>query len=232
MQSIELRAKGVIWDFDGTILDSFGLHETMMNEVMSKRGMPLPSPESHAANYHGRLKDSIHAISGATGALLDELYEDFIQGEEHHYEDTSNLYFPDAVELLVRNHHAGLKQIIVSNRSHHSDTRLGSPRNLAKRPPLQNYIDSVVCGDDNEFHKPDARMLDAAEESLGLRRSDFIVIGDQFVDAVLAHNLGVRAVLIARHEKSVPHLDRLENGWESMVTIVSSLDSVSISLAK
>jgi FMN phosphatase YigB (HAD superfamily) len=118
---------------------------------------------------------------------------------------------------------------MVTNRFHHSDTRLGSPRNLAKQPPLAGLIDAVVCGDDNdEFHKPDARVLDAAERDLGFARNQLIVIGDQFVDADLAHNLDVHAVIVTRNGDSVPHLDKLRDGWESRVTLVKDLGQISI----
>jgi len=215
-----------VWDFDGTLLDSAKLQESVLTEVLERRGMPVPPHEVFALNYHGRLIDSIQAICGAEGDMLQEIYEDFIQSEEHHYQRPDDLYFPDALNLLRRNHAAGLKQIIVSNRPHHSDGRLGSPRNLAKRRPLATLIDATVCGDDNAFHKPDARMLDAAERQCGLRRVEVIVIGDQFVDAELAHNLGVQAILVARAGKQIPHLEKLPDGWEASVQIVSTLNEV------
>lgn len=226
--SKEYYAAGVVWDFDGTLLDSFGLQESVLTEVLQRRGMPVPPHEVFVSNYHGRLIDSIQGICGAEGDLLQEIYEDFIQSEEHHYEHPDDLFFADALDLLKRCHKAGLKQIIVSNRPHHSDGRVGSPRNLARRQPLAGLIDAVVCGDDNAFHKPDARMLDAAEHELGLSRGDLLVVGDQFVDAEMAHNLGVRAVLVSRNGADIPHLDRLADGWQDKVAIVGDLHQVSI----
>lgn len=222
------NAQGVVWDFDGTILDSFKLNTSTMTEVMQRRGMKVPPPEVFAHNYHGLLRDSIKHICGVDGALLDELFEEFIQTEERHYERPDNLYFADALDLLRRNHKAGLKQIIVSNRVHHSAGHLGSPRNLSCREPLAGIIELVVCGNDNEFHKPDARVLDEAEHLLGLERDKLLVIGDQFVDAELAHNLGGRAVLVARTEQDIPHLDKLKDGWQDHVSIVKSLSDVSV----
>lgn len=89
----------------------------------------------------------------------------------------------------------------------------------------------MVCGDDGEFHKPDARTLDAAERDLGLRREELVVVGDQFVDGVLAHNLGVRGVLVSRNGEEIPHLEQLADGWESRIAIVRSLGEVTIGLA-
>jgi HAD superfamily hydrolase (TIGR01549 family) len=226
MSEVHHNVAGIVWDFDGTLLDSFKLQESVLTEVLERRSMPVPAHELFVHNYHGRLIDSIQGICGVEGDLLQEIYEDFIQSEERHYENPDDLFFPDALDLLKRSHAAGLKQIIVSNRPHHSDSRLGSPRNLAKREPLADLVDIVVCGDDNAFHKPDARMLDVAEHELGLSRKDLLVVGDQFVDAEMAHNLGTQAVLVSRDGENIPHLDRLTDGWQSTVQIVSSLAQV------
>jgi phosphoglycolate phosphatase-like HAD superfamily hydrolase len=53
-----------------------------------------------------------------------------------------------------------------------------------------------------------------------------LVVGDQFVDAELASNLGCKAILVARAE-AMAHLDRLNN-WKEYVHIVPELWSVSI----
>lgn len=225
-----LYASGVVWDLDGTLLNSFRLQEETLTEVFEERHTPVPPHSVFVDNYHGRLRDSIQGICGAEGDLLEEIYEDFIWREERHYEHPGELYFDDAIGLMQRNHTAGLAQIIVSNRPHHNDSRLGSPRNLVKRSPLTGLVQAVVCGDDNEFSKPDARMLDATEQTLGLVRSSLVVIGDQYVDAELAYNLRAAAILVARNGALIPHLERLPDDWRTHVRIVSSLDEVSITL--
>jgi phosphoglycolate phosphatase-like HAD superfamily hydrolase len=224
----QFSAQGIIWDLDGTLLSGFKLYVAGLTAILQRRGIALPKPEAFVQNYHGPMRDTIYRLTGLEEETLDAVYHEFIQKEEYYYEHPEVLYFADGVRLLQRCHKAGLKQIIVSNRTHYSDERLGSPRNLAKKPPLAGMIDAVVCGDDNDFHKPDARMLDTAERTLGLSRDSFLVIGDQYVDAELAHNVGVPAVLVKREPGDIPHLDRLPDGWQNRVSIVSSLDEVSI----
>lgn len=223
------KAACAVWDFDGTIIDSFKIFEDTLPEVAARWGYTAPPREVLLKNFHGRFKDAIHTLFGLEGDELDRFCADFIETEEYRYEHPDSLCYADALDLLRRNHEAGVRQIIVTNRSHHSDTRLGSPRNLAKRPPLAGLIDAVVCGDDSsEFHKPDARVLDQVERELGINRDQLIVIGDQFVDADLAHNLSVHAVLVTRNGETVPHLDKLQDGWESKTTLVNDLGQISI----
>lgn len=225
---LDYRAACAVWDFDGTLIDSFKIYEEVLPTVLQKWGFLIPHRDILLNNYHGRLKDAIQAVCGVEGEELDRFCVEFIEAEEYRYQEPSSLYFSDAVDLLRRNHAAGVRQIIVSNRSHHNDLRLGSPRNLARQKPLKGLIDAVVCGDDNEFYKPDARMLDAVECELGVKSSQIVVIGDQFVDAELAHNLGARAVLVTRNGDSVPHLNKLRDGWEGRVELVKDLHQVSI----
>lgn len=225
---IQLQARGVIWDLDGTLLNSLQIYEEVLSEIFRRHGIPVPSPEVFAKNSHAPLINLIKELSGFDGEMALAIRNEFIQNEEHHYEQAEKLYFPDAVHLLQRCHAAGLKQIIITSRPHHSDARLGSPRNLANRPPLQGLIQAVVCGDDNDFHKPDARVLDAVEHKLGLTRSSLVVIGDQFVDAELAYNLGSQAILVARGDAGIPNLDRLSAAQRKHITIVRSLDEIAV----
>lgn len=226
---VTLKAQAVVWDFDETILNSFKMTIETLTNVMKRRSIPVPPHEVFVHNYHGLLRDTIKGICGVDEAVCNEIFEEFIKTEEYYYtEHTDDMYYRDALDLLQRNHEAGLKQLIVSNRVHHHDGRLGSPRTLMQKPPLAGKIEFVVCGDDNEFHKPDARMLDEAERALGLTRDQLLVVGDQFVDAELAHNLGVQAMLVSRSGEAIPHLDRLKDGWQDHVTIVKDLSEVSV----
>jgi len=227
---LNLIAKGVIWDFDGTLFNSFQIAEEVLTEVFHRRGIAIPTHEAFLHNYHGHLRDSIRELSHRDGDELEGLYEEFILSEEHHYDDPLHLYFDDALDLLRRNHSTELKQIIVSNRPHFNDDRKGSPRNLATRPPLVGYIEAVVCGDDTDYHKPDARVVDEAEHRLGLARRDLVVLGDQFVDVELATNLGCQAVIVTRGNDKMPHSDKLPDGWQQRVHMVKSLQDVSVEL--
>ncbi len=226
---LKIKAESVIWDFDGTVFDSFKIQKEVLSELLRRRNMAVPSHQVFLHNYHGRLHDSIHAISGAEGQLLDELVQDFMRTEEYLYEEVAELYFSDALDLMRRCHSLGIPQVIVSNRKHCSDAWVGSPRNLAARVPLTGLIDRVVCADDGETWKPDARMLDRAEQELGLDCTKSVIIGDQFVDAEFAQNLDARVVLVSRMAEGVPHLERLRPGWQDRVHIVDGLHDVLIS---
>jgi phosphoglycolate phosphatase-like HAD superfamily hydrolase len=64
-------------------------------------------------------------------------------------------------------------------------------------------------------------------ERYDLNPREVVVIGDQFVDAQLALNIGARAILIRRNG-DIPHLDSLVNSNEEDITIVDNLEEVTL----
>jgi phosphoglycolate phosphatase-like HAD superfamily hydrolase len=86
---------------------------------------------------------------------------------------------------------------------------------------LSDLIDYIVCGDEVEYNTPDARVIDDVVHRLHLNLGECLVIGDQFVDAQLAHNLGVPAILVDREGEGIPHLHTLPDTTNFQV--VSSL---------
>ncbi len=226
MNKITFAVSGLIWDLDGTLMDSVQLKEVVLNGVLNRRGLPTPTHQQYLNTSGGRMLETIQNLTGLTGSLLQDVYDEFIGSEEHYYEQPESLFFTDALLLMRRARRAGLTQILISNRPHYNDARLGSPRNLANRLPLAGYMDAVVCGDDHDYYKPDPRVLERVEAGLGLVRSELLVVGDQHVDIALACNLGAQAVVVSRNGETLDHLDELPAGWESTVQIVTSFKDV------
>lgn len=213
----------VLWDLDGTILDSIGVLEDGLASVLPKYNLQRPSRETLEKNFHGKLEASIDgALGGIDGELLDKIVAEFLTVQDAYYEHIDSHLFADAIGLMGRLHKAGKRQIITTSRAHQGRLR-ASPRHIVENSIMKNYISRVICGDDSEYHKPDPRLLQAVSvESLG----NILVIGDQFVDAELAHNLNARAILVARSGSSVPHLERLRDNWQAKTEVVSSLSVV------
>lgn len=216
----------IIWDLDGTLLDTFGFTLDILREVMPKHGFPAPSKEDLAKNYHGTMRDVFSGlVFEATDEQLDALLQDFMALDDEYIQHPDNHVFEDSVRLAKRAHKAGIRQIVVSNRAHGTgrDRKLASPRNIIEASCLAGCIDQVVCGDEVDERKPERGAVDGVLKD----GAKVLVIGDQFVDAEFARNLSGRAVLICRDGEPV-HLDRLRDGWQDHVDIVKSLDEVTI----
>lgn len=222
----------LIWDFDGTLLDSFSIYSGCLNEVLHRLGRPGISEEFFRNNYHGSLEDSItnvlrEAGHKLTATELAEVIRNFYILDNNYIKNVENHLFEDALDLAERAHKAGKRQVVVTNRPHGTNRGNGSPRVLiAGSPRLSKLVSDILCGDDSHYRKPHRASLETRFGSGAAELGKPVVIGDQFIDAEFANNLGCPAVLVAR-DTHVSHLDRLAN-WQDYTRIVRSLRDVHI----
>ena len=225
----------LVWDLDGTLLDSFGIYRDCLNEVLVTLGRPKAPEAVLRNNHHGHIEESIadglrEMKQKVTEAELAEIIKQFYLLDNAYIKDVDHHLFEDAVDLTVSAHHAGKRQVIVTNRPHGKDRGNGSPRNLVANSRLSGIIDDVLCGDDAEYRKPCREVLEARFGATLDVLGGIVVIGDQFVDAEFANNIGCDAILVTRSDK-ITHLDKLTS-WEKYTRIVPSLRSVQVTSRK
>jgi phosphoglycolate phosphatase-like HAD superfamily hydrolase len=221
----------LVWDLDGTLLDSFGIYRDCLNEVLREHGLPEASEQILRLNHHGFIEDSIADVLSDMGqevtkVKLAEIIRDFYALDNVYIKEVDHHLFEDAIDLAERAHRAGKRQIVVTNRPHGTDRGNGSPRNLIKNSRLRSFIDGVLCGDDSEYRKPHREFLEAHFGAGLAQLGETIVIGDQFVDAEFARNIDCKAILVTRADK-IAHLEKL-GSWEEHAQIVLSLRDVQI----
>lgn len=222
------ETKAIIWDLDGTILDSPRLMRVLVDELSDQFSLERPADETLASNFHGSLQDTLSNILGVTEQVaLNELLSAFLENQQHHYESIEAHLLSDAVDLMQRATEQGLKQVIVTNREH-AGRGAASPKEIALQDPLCLHIHAVISGDEYaDFRKPDPRIVSQVLRDWSIEQSEVIVIGDQFVDAQLALNLGTRAIIVSRASNELINSNKLPDNWEKNVTLVRSLDDVS-----
>lgn len=219
--------KAILWDLDGTILDSPRLMRILVDELADSYSLERPADEKIAQNFHGSLSETLGNILGVTDQdNLVAMLGTFLVNQEHHYESIESHLLSDAVELMGRASTAGLKQAIVTNREH-VGRGTASPRAIAKHSPLSEHISEVISGDDFAlFRKPDPRIVEKVLTKWSVLPSEVVVIGDQFVDVQLAFNLGTQAIIVSRGSDELINSHHLPNGWEESVSVVRSLHDV------
>lgn len=219
--------KTIIWDLDGTLLDSFGIFVTAMEEILPHHGIDFPGEDIIAANYHGSLQDAVRGSvqRELTAEEENAIIVEFLSLQDSQYEIIEGHLFKDAEALVARAHAAGIRQVLVTNRDHEGRNN-ASPRSIVAHSELKKYIDLVICGDDSEHRKPKPAVL--GDFAAGLVPEETLVIGDQYVDAEFAYNLGSAAILVTRNGQQPHHLDKLKHDWQSHVTLVQTLDDVAV----
>ena len=227
---IDSNIKALAWDFDGTIINSFVIVKELATTIAKTEGVPVPNDEMFLQNFHATMRETIKALLVLDGSEseTDRLLGIFLENQISYYESLDEHLIDDALALLDRAKKAGLIQVLVTNRAH-TGHGIASPHAIVKNSILKEAITTVLAGDEVEFRKPDARVLDSFLKKHHLKPHEVLVVGDQFVDALLAMNLGTKAILVHRYGDEIVNLDRLGDGWQDHVTIVNSLHDVEFS---
>jgi phosphoglycolate phosphatase-like HAD superfamily hydrolase len=210
---------GIIWDLDGTLLDSFGIFINILIDVVKLEGRTMPSHDECLRNFHGSLEETIQNVLGLkTPKELSTTVNVFLSLQDGHYQgDLNNHLFSDAAKLAKQATSKNIKQLIVTNRAHENRGN-ASPRSIVAGTILVDHIHEIRASDEVEYRKPDERSVGDWFKNIGIDQKNILVIGDQHVDAQLANNLGVRALIVGRNG-TVPHLNPLDYEKDRLIIV-------------
>jgi len=183
---------GVIFDWDGVVIDSSSAHELSWEMLAAEVGKPLPA--GHFKEGFGKKNQEI--IPGILkwegdpemvdhwGKRKEELYRQIVR-------EQGVRVLPGARELL------------------RALMRLGIPRSVGSSTPRENLdaifavtglgalFDAVVCGDDVANGKPAPDVFHLAASKLRLSPDKCLVIEDAHVGIEAAHRAGMRVLAVA-----------------------------------
>lgn len=193
------RIIGVLFDWDGVLLDSLGAACNVYNKIFAKRGMrtitrdeylELQSPNWYEFYTKVRLPES----------QWDEVDREWLLV---YAEERPGLH-SDALRCLVALKEAGLKMALVSNGS---EARVEAE--VAKFG-LGWFFDAVLFGVKREELKPSPAMIQKALVALAVGPGDAVYVGDSPADVQAAKNARVRSIAIARGRIEAERLAREE----------------------
>lgn len=188
--------RGVLFDLDGTLVDTAPSIARAVNRVLVDRRLP-EQPEAIVRGWIGGGMETLlrrsltalgidHADSGALG--------DFVAAFRVHYRDCLGegaTPYPGIVELLDQLQRNEIVLAIATNK----------PREFAEPLMAGLGLDvrfrDMVCGDDLARSKPDPLPVTTLLGRLGLVAGDSWFVGDSIADMRAAHAAGVPAVLMA-----------------------------------
>lgn len=224
---IPKNIKTIIWDLDGTILDSFSIFTELLCEVLPRYSKKVPTRDDMLLHFHGTMESAVAEMLNheVTDEEVTKIVAEFLHLQDGYYEVIEHHLFPDAVSLMEQAHAAGKRQIIVTQRGHEGSLR-ASPRYIVEHSALKQYIDLVIAGDDSEHRKPKPEVLGNLKDEIVA--GGLVVIGDTYLDAQLAQNLNSKSILVNRNDSEIAHLDELGDGRDLSLTVVASLSEVSI----
>jgi phosphoglycolate phosphatase len=181
--------KVVVFDWDGTLLDSTGAITTSIQEAAADLGLPVPS-RSDASHVIGlALPNALRtAVPQASNEQLPELIERY---KFHYLKRDASLYpFPGIPELLDGLRDFGVPLAIATGKS-----TIGLLRALDSLDWRKRFV-TTRCADQGE-PKPHPWMLHDICEELGIQPNEALMIGDTTHDLGLAKNAGSPSVAVS-----------------------------------
>lgn len=174
--------RGVLFDIDGTLVDTSYHHTLAWWQALRDAGYEVPSREIHRAIGMGSDKLLPHLIG------RDD--DDISTGHAHHYAPFLErlVAFDGAAELLRACHDRGLVVVLATSAK---DWQL--PR-LRRAIGADDVVDHVTGAADVEESKPAPDIVEAALAGSGLAAGDAVMVGDTKWDVEAAGRCGVPCV--------------------------------------
>jgi phosphoglycolate phosphatase len=188
---------GVLFDLDGTLLDTASDIARALNRAFGEHGL-APLPLADVSRMIGRgspmlIESATRAQSRAfsdaeKAALLERFFHHYGEMEER---DESDAQAYSGVGETLRRLHDGHMRIAVVTNKHH---RFASA--LLRRLNLMQWVGVIVGGDTCERRKPDPEPLLFACRSLGLSPPQVLMVGDSINDVTAARAAGIPVVCV------------------------------------
>jgi beta-phosphoglucomutase family hydrolase len=205
--------KGVLFDWDGVVIDSSAQHERSWEILAAEISKPLPV--GHFKAGFGKKNQVIipEILRWATdpaevNRLADRketIYRELVRQDGVHI-------LPGARELLAALKEAGIPRAIASS------TPRENLESIFAATGLDQWFDAVVCGDDVVNGKPAPDIFLLAAEKLGLAPSDCVVIEDAHAGIEAARRAKMPVLGVATTHP-VPLLSKATAAVQSLVGI-------------
>ena len=185
-----MKTKAVVFDLDGTILDTLGDLSNSVNFALVKNNLPTRT-QSEVRSFVGngiRLLIERAVPDGTGSEIVDACFEDF----KSHYKENSAVLtkaYDGIEELLSELNAKGMKTAVVSNKADFAvqtlvekyfkglfDYSVGEKEGVRRKP----YPDSLIC----------------AMDYLGVSKDDCVYVGDSDVDIETARNSGIKCICV------------------------------------
>ena len=194
-RTARFRARAVLIDLDGTLVDSLPDIACAANSMRVELGLPALSV-ARIASYVGKGVDVlVHRALTETmdGEASPEVFQQGKQSFERFYTEVNgneSRVYPGVHQALQELQRNGVPLACVTNKPR-SFTLL-----LLERTNLKAAFAAIVSGDDTRRKKPDAEPMLHACKLLGTAPASATVIGDSENDVLSARAAGCRVIVV------------------------------------
>jgi beta-phosphoglucomutase len=181
--------RAVLWDMDGTLLDSAEYHWLAWQDILQTEGYPITYDDFKAS--FGQRNDTI--LRGYFGADLPDAEVARVGGaKEARYRalvrERGITLLPGVNVWLARLSQAGWRQAIASA------APLANVEAIVGALGIAAFFGAIVAAEDVQRGKPDPQVFQLAAERLGAPPARCVVVEDAPAGIAAAHRAGMRAI--------------------------------------
>ena len=188
--------RAVLWDLDGTLVDSEAFHWQSWRYALEADGVNVTFDQFKAS--FGQRNDRILRVWLGPDATMERINRvaDAKEGEYRRLAETHGLTpLPGAADWLARLQEGGWRQAIAS-----SAPRL-NVEVMLRALHLTSYFEAIVSSEDVKHGKPDPEVFLAAAARLGVPPSHAVVVEDAAAGIEAARRAGMRSVGVSMTAK-------------------------------
>lgn len=209
--------KLVIFDVDGTLVDSQQLIVAAQRDAFARHGLAAPSRARSLSVVGLSLPEAFTALVGAKGPVesLAAAYKDAfarLRADPAYHEPL----FPGAADLLAA---LGRERDVVLGIATGKSRR--GVAHLVERHDWQQLFATIQTADDAPS-KPDPTMLHQAMAEVGVAAENAMMVGDSTYDMAMARAAGITPIAVSWGYHPVPALQ--EAGAEAVVDAYDALE--------
>ena len=192
----------IVFDWDGTVMDSTAVIAGSIQSACRDLDLPLPSDE---AARHVIGLGLQQALNHAVPSLSEAMYDKFVQRYRHHFLSQENAMplFPGAHETIAELHSQGYWLAVATGKTRHGLNRAFDACGL------QPYFHASRTADETHS-KPHPAMLLEIMDELGVAAARVLMVGDTTHDLHMAKSAGVSALGVTYGAHPKHHLSALQ----------------------
>ena len=216
-----MKYKLVIFDLDGTLLDTLDDLSAAVNHAMQQRGFPLHTRDEYMKMVgHGArnlMRQALPDDHKDDEALIDAVLADFRAYYNTHI-DVYTKPFPRILELVKKLHQEGVMLAVASNKFQEGTEHL-----IKEFFPEISFV--AVLGNRPNFPlKPDPEVVGEVLRRSGAKREETVMVGDSDTDMETAVNGGIGGIAVSwgyRNMADIPGLKVAKSAEELLIMILS-----------
>ncbi|MER8882954.1 phosphoglycolate phosphatase [Mesorhizobium sp. M0408] len=194
--------KAILFDLDGTLVDSAPDIAAAVNELLAGRDLPPLRLDQVKAMIGGGIRKLVERAVAASGTpllgiALDEANRVMAPIYRRHLTGRTRL-MPGVREVLTHLHLSGIAMAVVTNKP-----QLAA-REILLHFRLTEYLGAIVGGDAVTSLKPAPDALLLALDLLQVEPRDTLMVGDSSADVAAARAAGMAVILLRGGYSQIP----------------------------